>query len=403
MPAPAQKESDQPVTRVDMPPEAVPKPSTGELFATFLRIGVTAFGGAAMIAFIRKRVVAEKKWISPDSFQSGVALCQAIPGATVMQMAGYIGLQLQGVRGAVASFVGFGLPAFLLMLALSVIYSQTHELPTFVAIFSGLQAVIVGVIANAAITFGKASLKGWRDCVIAVVAAGLFGLRINPLFIIAASALLGWALNHGLPQKTPPSKPSNSTLRPLGILLVLSAVFLGALLYLRPDLFRLSMLMSKIDLLAFGGAFGSVPLMFHEVVEALQLMDGPTFLNGIVLGQFTPGPIVITATFVGYLLYGLSGAVVASLGIFTPSFLILVGVAPWFDRLSAMSWFNRSIRGILCSFVGLLFTVTLQFAWNVSWGWPHIAIAIGTLAALFYKVDLLWVVLVGGTISAFVL
>ena len=203
MPASAQKESDQVATNAGLPPKVVLKPSTGELFATFLRIGVTAFGGPAMIAFIRKRVVAEKKWISPDTFQSGVALCQAIPGATVMQMAGYIGLQLQGVRGAIASFVGFGLPAFLLMLALSAVYSKTHELPTFVAIFSGLQAVIVGVVANAAFTFGKASLKGWRDCVIAVVAAGLFGLRINPLFIIAASALLGLALNHGLPQKTP--------------------------------------------------------------------------------------------------------------------------------------------------------------------------------------------------------
>jgi chromate transporter len=399
MPAPAQKEFDQAATKVDMP--QVPKPSTGELFATFLRIGVTAFGGPAMIAFIRKRVVAEKKWISPDSFQSGVALCQAIPGATVMQMAGYIGLQLQGVRGAIASFVGFGMPAFLLMLALSAVYSKTHELPTFVSIFSGLQAVIVGVIANAAFTFGKASLKGWRDCIAAVVAAGLFGLRINPLFIIAASALLGMALNDGLPQKTAPSKASKSTLRPLGILLVLTAAFLGALLYLRPDLFVLSMLMSKIDLIAFGGAFGSVPLMFHEVVEARQLMDGPTFLNGIVLGQFTPGPIVITATFVGYLLYGVSGAVVASLGIFTPSFLILVGVTPWFDRLRAMSWFNRSIRGVLCSFVGLLFTVTIQFGWNVNWGCAHMILTVGTFTALLFKVDLLWVILAGVAISVF--
>jgi chromate transporter len=289
------------------------------------------------------------------------------------------------------------------MLSLSAVYSQTHELPTFVAIFSGLQAVIVGVIANAAMTFGKASLKGWKDYVIAIVAAGLFGMRINPLFIIAASALLGMALNQGLQQKAPPSRPTHSTLRPLGILLLLTAVVLGALLYLRPDLFQLSILMSKIDLIAFGGAFGSVPLMFHEIVEARHWMDASTFMNGIVLGQFTPGPIVITATFVGYLLHGLLGAIVASLGIFTPSFLILVGIAPWFDRLRAWHWFNRSIRGVLCSFVGLLLTVTIQFALNVNWGWPHIAIVIGTLAALFYKVDLLWVVLAGGAISALAL
>jgi chromate transporter len=135
--------------------------------------------------------------------------------------------------------------------------------------------------------------------------------------------------------------------------------------------------------------------MFHEIVEARGWMDAPTLLNGIVLGQFTPGPIVITATFVGYLLYGIPGALVATLSIFTPSFLILIGVAPWFDRLRSSLWFNRAINGILCSFVGLLFTVTLRFAWNVHWDWPHLVVAAGAFTALVFKVDLLWVVLAG--------
>jgi chromate transporter len=396
----SQERMDEIVTRTAEQKEAVQMPTIIDLFATFLRLGITAFGGPAMIAYIRKRVVAEKRWLNPDTFQGGVALCQAIPGATVMQMAAYIGLQLQGVPGAIVSFVGFGLPAFILMLAMSAVYSQTHELPALVAIFSGLQAVIVGVIANATITFGKASLKGWKDWVIAVVAAGLFGFKINPFFIVAVSALLGMALHRGLKQKSMPFKSIQSTIRSLGLLLLFFVLFFGVLFYFRAELFQLTLLMSKIDLLAFAGAFGSVPLMFHEIVEARNLLDAPTFMNGIVLGQFTPGPIVITATFVGYLLHGLLGAFVASVGIFTPSFLILVGVAPWFDKLRASDWFNRSIRGILCSFVGLLFAVTIQFGWNIHWGWPHIAIACGTLGALLYSVDLLWVILVGGAISA---
>ena len=138
-------------------------PSLFLLFASFLRMGVTAFGGPAMIAYIRKRVVGEKKWLDPDSFQDGVALCQTIPGATVMQMAAYIGLKLQGVRGAVVSFVGFGLPAFLFMSVLSAAYARTHELPAVVSIFSGLQAVIVAVVANATVSFGRASLKNWKN------------------------------------------------------------------------------------------------------------------------------------------------------------------------------------------------------------------------------------------------
>ena len=378
-------------------------PSLFRLFTSFLRMGVTAFGGPAMIAYIRRRVVGENQWLDSESFQDGVALCQTIPGATVMQMAAYIGLKLRGVRGAIVSFVGFGLPAFLLMLGLSAAYARTHELPAVASVFSGLQAVIVAVVANATAAFGQTSLKNWKNGIIALVAAGLFGLMVNPVFIVALSALLGKILNSGpgAERSGAQAGPMKPTYLPFFIVLLVFGAGLAVLFTLRDVLFQLAIIMSKIDLLAFGGAFGSVPLMFHEIVEARAWMDAPTFLNGIVLGQFTPGPIVITATFVGYLLHGIPGALVATFSIFTPSFLILIGVAPWFDRLRSSPWFTRAIGGILCSFVGLLFSVTIRFAWNVSWGWPHLAIAAGAFAALVLKVDLLWVVLAGTVISAF--
>ena len=104
-------------------------PALAKLFISFLRMGITAFGGPAMIAYIRKMAVGEKKWLDGESFQDGVALCQTIPGATVLQMAAYIGLKARGVAGAAASYLGFGLPAFLLMLAISFAYACTHELP----------------------------------------------------------------------------------------------------------------------------------------------------------------------------------------------------------------------------------------------------------------------------------
>jgi chromate transporter len=132
-------------------------------------------------------------------------------------------------------------------------------------------------------------------------------------------------------------------------------------------------------------------------------MDAPTFVNGIVLGQFTPGPIVITATFVGYMLSGIAGALVATLAVFTPSFIILIGVAPWFERLRSFSLFNRAIGGILCSFVGLLFTVSIRFGLNVSWDWPRVAVAAGSLLALFFQADLLWVILAAAAVSALAL
>jgi chromate transporter len=378
-------------------------PSLSQLFGSFLRMGVTAFGGPAMIAYLRKMTVGQKKWIDGESFQDGVALCQTIPGATVMQMAAYIGLKVRGMRGAMVSYIGFGLPAFLLMLGLSFVYAHTHELPTVISVFSGLQAVIVAVVANATLSFGKTSLKSWKNVLIALVAAGLFGLMANPVLIILLAALLGMLLNGRQPvgRSAAHSGKMPHTTVPLLLFVLVSTGLLALLYFYRKELFSLALLMSKIDLIAFGGGFASVPLMFHEVVEIRSWMDAPTFLNGIVLGQFTPGPIVITATFVGYLVHGPLGAFVATIAIFLPSFLILVGVTPWFDRVRSSPWFTRVIGGILCSFVGLLLTVTIRFALNVHWDWPHLALAVAALAALILKLDILWVVLAGTAISAF--
>ena len=378
-------------------------PSLPLLFISFLRMGITAFGGPAMIAYIRKTAVGEKQWLDSESFQDGVALCQTIPGATAMQMAAYVGLKARGVRGATSCYVGFGLPAFLLMLTLSFAYSLTHELPAVISIFSGLQAVIVAVVANATLSFGKTSVKNWKSVVIALVAAGLFWIMANPLLIIILAALLGMLLTGRQPVAQRAIHPASirHTTIPLLFFLFASAAGFALLFFYRREFFGLAVLMSKIDLIAFGGGFVSVPLMFHEIVEIRSWMDPSTFLNGIVLGQFTPGPIVITATFVGYMVYGLPGAIIATVAIFLPSFLILVGIAPWFDRLRSSPWFTRAIRGILCSFVGLLFTVTMRFALNVHWDWPHLALAAAAFAALVFKLDILWVVLAGTAISAF--
>jgi chromate transporter len=378
-------------------------PSTVHLFGAFLRLGVTAFGGPAMIAFMRKMAVAQKHWIDPESFQSGVALCQTIPGATVMQMAAYIGLRIRGVRGALAAYIGFCTPAFLLMMALSALYVYTGSLPAVVSVFSGLQAMIVAIVANATLSFGKTTLKTWKNGVIAVIAAGLFGVQANPVLILVLAAFLGVLVTNKQPG-APKAVPSvNEACNPIAFVFLLAASVAGfaLLFFLHRELFDLALIMSRIDLMAFGGGFASVPLMFHEIVEVRSWMDGPTFLNGIALGQFTPGPIVITATFVGYLLKGPLGGLIATIAMFLPSFLILIGIAPWFDRLRRSPHFMRAIGGILCSFVGLLLTVTVNFGLNVHWDLLHILLAAAAFVALLLNVDLLWVVLLGAAVSLF--
>jgi chromate transporter len=191
--------------------------------------------------------------------------------------------------------------------------------------------------------------------------------------------------------------------RPLSIIATFAALVFVGLFFFDRTLFDLAVMMFRIDLFAFGGGFASVPLMFHEIVEAQSWMDGQTFLNGIALGQITPGPIVITATFVGYMIYGLIGAVVATVSVFLPSFLIVIGVTPYFDRLRNSAYFAGAIRAILCSFVGLLLTVTFRFASNISWDAPRVSLAAAAFVALLCKAEIIWIVLVAAVVSVFFL
>jgi chromate transporter len=159
--------------------------------------------------------------------------------------------------------------------------------------------------------------------------------------------------------------------------------------------------MMRIDLFAFGGGFASIPLMLHEIVNVRGWMDSKTFMDGIALGQVTPGPIVITSTFVGYMSYGLWGAAVATIAIFTPSFLMVIAITPVFDRLKASAYFLGATKGILASFVGLLFFVTIKFALAVPWDLVRIVLVCAAFIALIRKVDILYVVFITAVISIF--
>jgi chromate transporter len=168
-------------------------------------------------------------------------------------------------------------------------------------------------------------------------------------------------------------------------------------------LFDLATIMLRVDLFAFGGGFASVPLMLHEIVDVRGWLDSNTFMDGIALGQVTPGPIVITATFVGYKVAGVLGAVVGTIAIFTPSFFMVLATVPYFDHLQQSLLFGRAIRGVLASFVGLLLAVAINFGLAVSWTIPGAILAVAALSALLLKVDILWVVLVGAGIAVFIL
>jgi len=396
------------VTHGKQPETGGSPPSLPGVFWAFLRLGLTAFGGPAMVAYIGEMAVDKHEWLSRQSFREGVAVAQTIPGATAMQTAAYVGLRLRGTVGAAAAYIGFGLPAFLLMLALSALYSVSHKSPISMSVFHGLQVIVVAIIARAAFTFGRATVKGLWDGVIALAVAGYLISGGSPVVAILAGAVVGLlayrrASASGETVQHSDSSSLRSTTRQAMVVVLIGVALFAALLLMNRRLFDLASLMLRVDILAFGGGFASVPVMLHSVAEVNHWMSTRTFMDGIAMGQVTPGPIVITATFVGYQVAGVLGALVGTIGIFTPSFLMVLVTVPYFDRLQHSLWFRRAIRGVLASFVGLLVAVAINFGIAASWSIPAAVLALAAFAALRLKVDILWVVLVGAAVSTLLL
>lgn len=374
----------------------------GNLFRSFLKLGLTAFGGPAMVAYIRDLAVTKNQWLTKESFQQGVAICQIIPGATAMQAAAYVGLRTSGPLGALAAYLGFGLPAFFLMLGLAALYQHGHDQVAIIALFRGLQLIVIALVANAAITFGRGAITRRSDLILGLLLMLCLLGRANPVLVIGLAALLGLVLyrHRVFPTRSIPpvaaSRPSLLTpiLLSLALILMLAGLRLGY-----RQLYDLAMVMIKVDLLAFGGGYGSVPLMFDEVVRVRQWLDPQTFMDGIALGQVTPGPIVITATFVGYLLAALPGALVGTISIFAPSLILLTAVVSSSDRLQGSAHFQRAMQGVLVSFVGLLASVTIRFIATIHWGPVEVLLTCAALVALHRRVEVLWVVVIGGLLA----
>ena len=381
-----------------MPQKVIP--SLSELFRSFLWIGFTSFGGAAMAVQLRKYVVENKSWMDGKSFDSGLALCQVIPGAIIMQLAAYIGLKMKGVRGAVVCFIAFGLPAFLLMLMLSVLYKYSKNITAAETILSGLRVIMVAIIGYAAYSFGKKNFHHITDVIISITAAGLFLAQIHPALVLMIAALLGIVLS-----KTEVS-PVKNILRTntLPFFFWLSALFIacyGILFLVNKQYFTLATIMLHIDLFSFGGGLAAIPIMYQELVVVYHWFDQQTFMDGVILGQVTPGSIVIAATFYGYMHFGIIGSILAAVFVFTPSFLILMGIVPFFDKLSEYPNFNKVINAILCSFVGLLVVITYRFAIDIHWNTINIIFTLIAFVLLLRNINAIWLILVGIVLSFF--
>jgi chromate transporter len=307
---------------------------------------------------------------------------------------------VRGLAGALAACAGYIIPPFFMMLSLSILYERFNGAAGAAAGFSGLRAVVIAILAHAAFLAVRDYIKNKSGAAVALAAALLFGFGINPVIVILAAGLAG-RLAFAAQCHDQTARLRQDPAKPGQTVLLFGAVAAGFLFLhlLDPKLFSLSLLMARIDLFAFGGGYTSVPLMFHEIVEVRGWLDGKTLLDGIALGQLTPGPIVITATFVGYRLLGIPGAAAATICIFLPSFLIVVLLSPLANRLRQKRGFDGFMHGILCSFAGLLASTVVHFSRNMDWSWGLGTIAAASFAALYVRVPVL-PVLLGGIAAA---
>ena len=376
------------------------RPAPLALFLSFLRLGAGAFGGPAMVVYIKDLAVRRKAWLDEAAFDDGVALCQSIPGATAMQVAAYVGLRTRGIPGALLSYTGFGLPAFLFMLILSSLYVRYHHVAMVVSLFTVLQVIVVALIANATFLLGRGIVRQVPSMVIALLSALLLWFKVSPFLVILGGAVAGFLM---LRASRPPARAAAGHERfhgkPVALFLILIALALAGLSIIDGTLLRLGLTMLKVDCFAFGGGFASLPLMLHEVVVSRGWMTQAAFMDGIALGQVTPGPIVITATFVGFLTAGLAGAVTATCAIFAPSFVVLIATAPLFERLKGSPLFQGAVKGVFATFLGLLLYMTVKFASQVPWDMVRLAIGALSFMALLRKIDTFYIVLAGALVS----
>lgn len=373
-----------------------------QLFFTFLRLGFTAFGGPAMPVFLRKEVVDQKHWMEGQNFDAGLALSQVIPGATIMQLSAYVGLKLKGIWGALLCFFAFGFPSFAIMLGLSFLYKNFHHINFIEAILGNLRIIVVAIIAHATYIFGKKNFSSVNDAAIGIIAAILFLLNLHPALVVSVSVVSGLILT----RKDKPSFPAagrNRTFDFFLFLLGLTVAVVTMFYMLYPQYFQLATVMLRIGFFSFGGGIGAVPLMYHEIVALFGWMDKQTLTDGIILGQVTPGSLVITATFAGYYHLGFPGSIIATIFIFVPSFLVLMAIIPFFDRLSLYPNFSKIINGILCSFVGLLLVTTIHFGIDISWSPFEAIVGLVSLGLLMLRVSIPWLIAGGLVLSFFIM
>lgn len=379
------------------------------LFWQFLIIGGTTFGGfMALISVLQQVFVHKRRLLTHEEMLDGISLATLLPGPIAVNVVAFIGHRLRGVPGATVSMFAVILPSFLMVLALSAFYFRYGEIPAVNNAFAGFLPAVTAIIVAAVWSMGRKTIKGPVELTLAVAAATmlpLVGGFYVTLAVIGMAGALGWIAFHDRTESAPTSPPAAfSWISP-----ALTAIGLGAVVLLflvQPDwvarfpIVQLIATFGGISLLLFGGGFVFIPLIQEIVVGGMHWVTQTEFAAGIALGQITPGPILLSAAFIGFKVQGIWGALVATVAIFTPSAILMVTAARMLDRIKGSKTMQASMRGIRAAIVGMILAAAVVIGQTVAPHWLSVVIFGAALLALMWlKLEAVWIIPAAGILG----
>jgi chromate transporter len=367
-------------------------PSLYAIANAFLYIGLIGFGGGlAILAQIQRHVVEKLRWLTRDELGEATAVVQSLPGVIAVNISCFIGFKLRGWKGGLAAVVAILFPAFISMLLVSEFYLRFKEVPDLERLFRGLTPAIAAFILVAAYKLGCSVIRSfwdWPVALFSLLALSVFNLGVvRTVLITGGLGILVWAWKQRLAKGLSCFIPCLSWV----------AAGLSAPSSWRLDFWRLLYVFLKIGAFTFGGGYVMVPILEGEVVNRFGWLSHREFVDSVALGQITPGPVVITATFVGYKVLGLLGACLATGAVFFPSYCLTLAISFYYQRFKSNQMIQAFLRGVSPSVVGMLASATWSIGKESVHSWSGVLIALVTvLISLRYKISSIWILLAAG-------
>jgi chromate transporter len=366
--------------------------SVWRVYAYFLRLGATGFGGPiALAGFMQRDLVDERRWITRQDYLDGLALAQLAPGPLAAQLAIYLGYVRAGTLGATIVSACFILPSFLMVWAISVAYVRYEGLPWMQALFYGIGAAVIGIIARSAVKLTKLTLGRsvmlWSLFAVMALATAWTEREIVWLFVLAGVLTAGLAARrHGQPPTVAPHATA-----------VVAFSVSAAAAPLAPTLANVFWLFAKAGAFVFGSGLAIVPFLYGELVQTHAWLTDRQFLDAVAVAMITPGPVVITVAFIGYLVAGSWGMTVAAVGVFLPVYLFVVIPAPYFRRHRSQPIVKAFVDGVSAAATGAIAGAAYVLATRALVDASTIAIAVTTFAVLTrWKISELWLIAAAG-------